>query len=162
MLNYAKRCNIALGLMAIVTLTSCEDCNPLPPDVVPEYAGWQIGNVYSSAQNPSTYTNGFLESDCNNNHKMFVGFSGTKIDTSIVNHPVVNYNTSPIPANAITIDVTDGLGTDYLSIGGDTAIIQIAGVSAPRLFFNNIKFVKAGSSGPSTDTIKIYGYINLP
>jgi hypothetical protein len=163
MLSYSTRCNIALGIMSIFTLTSCEDCNNDAPNVKPVYASWQIGNNIWEANNPCTYNNnnGFLESDCNDNHKMFIGVNGV-LDKTPRRLAVLTYGTTPIPANAITIDITDDVGVDYLSAGSDSADLIKQGDGSAYIHFTNVHIIKATSSGPGVDTTTFNGQLTLP
>lgn len=159
----------AIGLAILIPFASCTaDNDQIFPTPI-EFARWDLAGVFSVANYNSTYQNGYLMSYCDDNHKMYVAMSGP-LDTSVHKIPVMRWGVGLLP-NTISFDFAHGVGTDYLSVGGDTAYLEVVHDNGSRMdgrtritFMGKpIHLVKATSAGPTTERDSATnGYIYFP
>jgi hypothetical protein len=147
----------AMALLLAMSLSSCNSCNKNGNNANPSYAEWKIlGHDYVSTGETTSGTT--MESDCDNNNKMWVLFGA--IPTSATTLKVVSYNSNrTLKSDEMMIDIAYG-STDYLSTGNtaDMATVTIKN-GKPHIAFSGTHFLSWGANGPTTDSTTCDGYV---
>ncbi len=119
---------------------------------------WTLnGNKYSVQSCTWDSASHILESDCDNDNKVWLLLGARPtVDGSTLK--IVNYGKQPLAANEMTIDVAHGVGLDYLSTGYDnkTAVANVVASSGRLIItFKGVTVRGANSSGSTNDSTSL-------
>jgi len=134
--------------------------NVTPDDTTTAYAAayWKFAAGDSFVTANSSINGTQIESDCDNNNKMWIVLGA--MPTANGEMKIVNYNKTSLASDELRIDIAHG-SDDYLTTGSDSAKATITMDNGKvNIDFANVRFQRYTTNGPANDSTTISGYLD--